>query len=345
MRGVPIGGGAPVAIQSMTSTKTADVGATVAQIHRLMRAGCAIVRVGIPDKESSAAFAQIRKKTDAPLVADIHFQYRFALDAIKAGADKVRINPGNIGSVERVRAVVEAAKKAGIPLRIGVNAGSLEKRLLARYGGPTPEALAQSACGYVAMMERFDFDDFVLSIKASDVLTTVNACRLLAKQCQYPQHIGITESGTARGGTIRSSVGLGILLSEGIGDTIRVSLCADPVEEVFVAKEILKSLDLASGPVVIACPTCSRTGIDVVSLAKKVETMVATMTVPIKIAVMGCIVNGPGEARESDVGITGGKGRGIIFRRGKEVERVLEADLLDTLWKHIREIVAEKGKS
>lgn len=328
-----------MAIQSMTNTRTTDITATLQQISHLAEAGCDIVRVGIPDDKSLKAFAEIRKKTENPLIADIHFQYKLAIGAIKAGADKVRINPGNVGSEERVKAVVDAAKTAGVPVRIGVNSGSLEKDILEKHGHPTPEALVESTMRYVRMMERFNFNDFVLSIKAADVLTTVDACRLLASQCDNPQHIGITESGTVRSGAIRSGVGLGILLAEGIGDTIRVSLSGDPVEEVYAAKEILKSLGLASGPVVIACPTCSRTQIDVSSLAEKVESMVSEINAPIKIAVMGCIVNGPGEAREADVGITGGKGTGVIFMHGEEVEKVREEELLDTLWKYIQKIV------
>lgn len=343
VRNVPIGGGAPVVIQSMTNTHTTDIESTLAQIEQLVSAGCRIVRVAIPDSDAAKAFPEIRRQTEVPLVADIHFQYKFAIAAIEAGADKVRINPGNIGSEDRVKAVVDAAKQAGIPMRVGVNAGSLEEHLLKKYGGPTAEALVESALGYVAMMERFSFDDVILSIKAADILTTVGACRLLAQKYDYPQHIGITESGTVRSGAIRSSVGIGILLAEGIGDTIRVSLSGDPIEEIFVAKEILKSLDLAQGPVVIACPTCGRTDIDVASLAKKVEDMVAEITQPIKIAVMGCVVNGPGEAREADVGITGGKGIGILFKQGIEITRVGEEDLLDTLWNTIQEIIAERS--
>lgn len=342
VRNIAIGGDAPVAIQSMTNTKTTDVEATLKQIEQLAAAGCAIVRVAIPDRESISSFKKIRMQTEVPLVADIHFQYRLAIAAIEAGADKVRINPGNIGSKERVRAVVDAAKQSNIPIRVGVNSGSLEKKLLKKHGAPTPEALVESAMGYVRMIESFQFENFVVSIKAADVITTIDACRLLATQCDYPQHIGITESGTVRTGAIRSSVGLGVLLAEGIGDTIRVSLSGDPVEEVYVAKEILKSLGLASGPVVIACPTCSRTQIDVAVLAEKVEKMVAAITAPVKIAVMGCIVNGPGEAREADVGITGGKDSGVIFMQGEEVERVKEEELLDVLWKYIQKIVETK---
>ncbi len=343
VRDVPIGGAAPVVIQSMTNTPTTDIDATLKQVERLSTAGCEIVRIAVPDRKAVKAFVEIRKQTDVPLVADIHFQYRFAIDAIEAGADKVRINPGNIGSEERVKAVVDAAKCAGIPIRIGVNSGSLEKDLLNKFGGPTAEALVESALGYVRMMERLSFEEFILSIKAADILTTIYACRLLAGQCTFPQHIGITESGTIRSGSIRSSVGLGILLADGIGDTIRISLSGDPVEEMYVAGEILKSLNLAEGPVVIACPTCGRTQIDVASLAQKVEEMVAGISMPVKIAVMGCVVNGPGEAREADVGITGGKGMGIIFKHGKELERVKEEKLLDALWKHIQEIIDERN--
>lgn len=339
VRNVPIGGDAPIVIQSMTNTQTTDIDATLQQIKRLTDAGCDVVRIAVPDKIDAAAFAQIRRQTDAPLIADIHFQYRLAIAAIEAGADKVRINPGNIGSKERVKAVVDAAKQADIPIRIGVNSGSLEKNLIKKYSGPSVDALVESAVRYVRMMELFSFENFIISIKASDVITTVNACHLLAQKCDYPQHIGITESGTTRCGSIRSSVGVGILLAHGIGDTIRVSLCGDPVEEVYVAKEILKSLGLASGPVVIACPTCSRTQIDVASLAENVENMVSGITVSIKVAVMGCVVNGPGEAREADVGIAGGKGKGVIFMRGKEVKQVKEKELLDTLGKYIQKIV------
>lgn len=345
VRDIAIGGGAAIPVQSMTNTPTTDVDATLGQIDKLVSAGCRIVRVAIPDKNAVKAFAQIRKQTQVPLVADIHFQYRFAVAAIEAGADKVRINPGNIGSHDRVKAVVDAAKQAHIPVRIGVNSGSLEKPLLHKYGGPTAEALAESACGYVRMMEGFGFENVVLSIKATDILTTVKACRLLAKQCNYPQHIGITESGTLRSGSIRSGVGCGILLADGIGDTIRVSLAGDPVEEIYVALEILKSLELAEGPVVIACPTCGRTRINVASLATAVEKMVEGIRAPIKIAVMGCIVNGPGEAREADIGVCGGNGEGGIFIKGKEVKRVDEDKLLETLWTYIIAMVNERSSA
>ena len=331
VKDVPIGGNAPVVIQSMTNTPTDDVQATLAQIERLHAAGCRIVRVTVPSESAVAAFKQIRNQTAVPLVADIHFQYKFAIAAIEAGAHKVRINPGNIGSTDRVKMVVDAARAHRVPLRIGVNSGSLEKDLHAQYGSSTPQALCDSALRAVALMHSFNFDNFILSIKASDVVTTIQACTLLSQACDYPQHIGITESGTVRAGTIRSAVGIGALLSQGIGDTIRVSLCGDPVAEIYVAKEILKSLKLADGPVVIACPTCGRTQYDVEQLALKVEDLVSGMTAPIKIAVMGCIVNGPGEASDADIGIAGGVHEGTIFVKGTEIAKVPEDQLLERL--------------
>ena len=336
-----VGGDSPITIQSMTNTKTTDVDATVDQIKKLKAAGCDIVRVAVPDVEAAKAFEKICKVIDIPIVADIHFQSKLAIMAIEAGADKIRINPGNIGSEDRVRGVVDAAKKANISIRIGVNAGSLDKKILKKYGGPTPEALVESAMEYVAMMERMEFQNFVLSIKASDVVTTIEACRLLSKKTDYPQHIGVTESGTVRTGAIISAVGIGSLLSSGVGDTLRVSLSGDPVEEIGVAREILKSLKLITGPKIIACPTCGRTRIGVSDLAQQVEEIAKDITVPIKIAVMGCIVNGPGEAREADVGIAGGNEMGMIFINGKEVERVEEKLLLPTFKKYIDKIVSE----
>ncbi len=327
----------------MTNTDTEDTEATLTQIERLAAAGCAIVRVAVPNRRASESFARIRNQTDVPLVADIHFQHRLAIAAIEAGADKVRINPGNIGSPDKVRAVADAARAAGIPIRIGVNAGSLEKEILEKHRHPTPQALFESAIHNIRLMESFGFDDIVVSIKASDVCATIEACALLAEHSDRPQHIGITESGTVRTGTVRSSVGIGALLSRGIGDTVRVSLAGDPVHEVYVAREILKSLKLAEGPVVIACPTCGRTQIDVATLAEQVEDMVAGRPVPMTVAVMGCVVNGPGEAREADVGIAGGRGEGQVFRRGVAVERVEESRLLDRLWHHIQEIAAERS--
>jgi (E)-4-hydroxy-3-methylbut-2-enyl-diphosphate synthase len=342
VRSVPIGGGNAVVIQSMTNTPTTDVEATLKQIEALKSAGCAIVRIAVPDDKAAAAFAQIRAQTNLPLVADIHFQHKLAIAAIEAGADKVRINPGNIGSIRNVKAVIDAAKQAHIPVRIGVNSGSLEKPLLEKYGSPCGRALFESAQGYIRMLESFNFDDVIFSIKASDVPVTLEACRLLSEHTDFPQHIGITESGTIRSGAVRSAVGIGALLAEGIGDTIRVSLCGDPVEEIFVAKEILKSLGLLQGPVVIACPTCGRTQIDVATLALKVEDMVAPLTAPIKIAVMGCVVNGPGEARDSDIGIAGGKGEGQLFVKGNLIEKVTEDKMLEVLQRKINEIIGLK---
>jgi (E)-4-hydroxy-3-methylbut-2-enyl-diphosphate synthase len=340
VRGVPIGNGKPVVIQSMTNTPFDNAEAALAQIDSLSRAGCSIVRIAVPNREAVETFRCIRLQTNVPLVADIHFQHELAIEAIEAGADKVRINPGNIGSADRVKKVIDAAKQANIPVRIGVNSGSLEKPLLEKYGSPCAQALFESALGYIRMMESFNFDKFIISIKASDVPATIEACRLLSANTDYPQHIGITESGTVRSGSIKSSVGIGALLAGGIGDTIRVSLSGDPVQEIFVAKEILKSLNLMEGPTVIACPTCGRTQIDVASLAEKVETMIAQYTTPIKIAVMGCIVNGPGEARDADVGIAGGKGEGQIFLKGKPVEKVPEDKLLDTLMAYIGKLTS-----
>ena len=337
VKNIQIGDFAPVVIQSMTNVDPCDIESLLCQIEQLAKAGCKIARLTVPDENAAAAFASVRKQTAMPLVADIHFNYRLAIAAIEAGADKIRINPGNIGSEDRVKAVIDAARLARIPIRIGVNSGSLEKSLLEKYGGPTPEALTESALGFINLMEKFGFGDIVLSIKASDVLTTIRACRLLAEKSDVPQHIGITESGTVRSGSIRSAVGIGTLLAEGIGDTIRVSLAGDPVKEIYVAKEILKSLDLEKGPVVIACPTCGRTQIDVEHLASKVEELVANITKPIKIAVMGCVVNGPGEAKDADIGVAGGKHEGLIFVKGKQAMKVPEKDLLATLKRYIDE--------
>ncbi len=344
VRHLPIGNGNQIVIQSMTNTRAGDVENTLLQIEQLKSAGCQIVRIAVPDSEAVEAFRSIRNQTDLPLVADIHFDYRLAIGAIEAGADKIRINPGNIGSTEKVKAVIHSARQAKIPIRVGVNSGSLEKNLLEKYGGPTPEALAESAINYVRFFEQENFRDLIVSIKASDVLTTVKACRALAEQSDVPQHIGITESGTVRSGSIRSAVGLGTLLAEGIGDTLRVSLAGDPVQEIFVAKEILKSLDLLQGPVVIACPTCGRTQIDVASLALKVEDLVSRLQSPVKVAVMGCVVNGPGEAKDADIGVAGGKGEGLIFVKGKALVKVKEEMLLSRLEEEIR-IWSEGNKS
>ncbi len=333
---VTIGGGAPVAIQSMTNTRTGDVQATVAQIKELTAAGCEIVRCAVPDMEAAKALGEIKKQITIPLVADIHFDYRLALAAIECGADKIRINPGNIGSPERVRAVAEAAKSRHIPIRVGVNSGSLEKSLIEKYGGVTAEGLVESALDKVEMLEQFGFSDIVISIKSSDVLMCVKAHHLIAERTSYPLHVGITEAGTLRSGNIKSSIGLGLILSEGIGDTVRVSLTASPVEEVVSAKLILRTLGLRKGGIeVVSCPTCGRTRIDLIGLAEQVEAMAAGYDLPIKVAVMGCAVNGPGEAREADLGIAGGAGEGLVFRKGEIVRKVPESELLSALKEEI----------
>ena len=329
---VTIGGAHPVAIQSMTNTKTEDVAATVEQILRLEAAGCEIVRCTVPTMEATKALKEIKKQIHIPLVADIHFDYKMAIAAIENGADKIRINPGNIGSEERVRAVVEKAKEYGVPIRIGVNSGSLEKPLLEKYGGVTAEGIVESALDKVHMIESMGYDNLVVSIKSSDVLMCVKAHELIAKQCPYPLHVGITESGTIYSGNIKSSVGLGIILHEGIGNTIRVSLTGDPVEEIRSAKLIMKTLGLRKGGIeVVSCPTCGRTQIDLIGLANEVEKMVQEFPLDIKVAVMGCVVNGPGEAKEADLGIAGGIGEGLLIKKGEIVRKVKEEELLETL--------------
>lgn len=329
---VRIGGGAPVAIQSMTNTKTEDIQATVQQIRALTEAGCEIVRCAVPTMEAAEALREIRRQITIPLVADIHFDYRLALKAIESGVDKVRINPGNIGSRERVRAVADAARERGIPIRIGVNSGSLEKPLLEKYGGVTAEALVESALSQAAVLEEMQFTDIVISIKASDVPLCVEAYELLSQRTDYPLHIGITEAGTPYDGTVKSAVGLGILLHEGIGDTLRVSLTGDPVEEIRAGKAILKAAGLRRGGVeVVSCPTCGRTQIDLITLAEQVTEMVRDMPLNLKVAVMGCVVNGPGEAREADIGIAGGIGEGLLIRHGEVIRKVPEDQLLEAL--------------
>lgn len=329
---VTIGGAHPVAIQSMTNTKTEDMAATVEQILRLEAAGCEIVRCTVPTMEAAKALKEIKKQIHIPLVADIHFDYKMAIAAIENGADKIRINPGNIGSEERVRAVVEKAKEYGVPIRIGVNSGSLEKPLLEKYGGVTAEGIVESALDKVHMIESMGYDNLVVSIKSSDVLMCVKAHELIAKQCPYPLHVGITESGTVYSGNIKSSVGLGIILHEGIGNTIRVSLTGDPVEEIRSAKLILKTLGLRKGGIeVVSCPTCGRTQIDLIGLANEVEKMVQEFPLDIKVAVMGCVVNGPGEAKEADLGIAGGIGEGLLIKKGEIIRKVKEEELLETL--------------
>ncbi len=330
--GVKIGGTYPVAIQSMTNTKTEDVKATVEQILRLEAAGCEIIRCAVPTMEAAEALGEIKKQIHIPLVADIHFDYRLAIAAIENGADKIRINPGNIGSEDRVKAVVDKAKEYGVPIRVGVNSGSLEKPLLEKYGGVTAEAIVESALDKVHMIENMGYDNLVVSIKSSDVLMCVRAHELIAKQCPYPLHVGITESGTVYSGNVKSSVGVGIILHEGIGNTIRVSLTGDPAEEIRTAKLILKTLSLRKGGIeVVSCPTCGRTKIDLIGLANEVEKMVADIPLDIKVAVMGCVVNGPGEAREADIGIAGGIGEGLLIKKGEVIRKVKEEELLDTL--------------
>lgn len=328
-----IGGGNPILIQSMTNTKTEDVEATVAQIHALEKAGCEIIRSTVPTMEAAKALREIKKRIHIPIVADIHFDYRMAIAAIENGADKIRINPGNIGSAEKVQAVVDKAKEYGVPIRVGVNSGSLEKNLIEKYGKVTAEGLVESAVDKVKMIEKMGYDNLVVSIKSSDVLMCVRAHELLAPQCPYPLHVGITEAGTVYSGNIKSAIGLGIILHEGIGDTIRVSLTGDPVNEIASAKQILRTLGLRQGGIeVVSCPTCGRTNIDLISLANEVEKMVTEFDhLNIKVAVMGCVVNGPGEAREADIGIAGGIGEGLLIKKGEIVRKVPESELLSTL--------------
>ena len=327
-----IGGGNPIAIQSMTNTKTEDVKATVEQILRLEKAGCEIIRCTVPTLEAEAAIREIKKQIHIPLVADIHFDYRMALAAIENGADKIRINPGNIGSVERVKAVVDAAKERNIPIRVGVNSGSLEKPLVEKYGGVTAEGIVESALDKVHMIEDLGYDNLVISIKSSDVMMCVKAHELLAGRTVYPLHVGITESGTVNSGNIKSAIGLSLILNQGIGDTIRVSLTGDPVEEIKSAKLILRTLGLRKGGIeVVSCPTCGRTQINLIDLATKVEKMVEDYPLDIKVAVMGCVVNGPGEAKEADLGVAGGIGEGLLIKHGEIVKKLPEDQLLPAL--------------
>ena len=327
-----IGGGNPILIQSMTNTKTEDVEATVAQILRLEEAGCEIIRCTVPTMEAALALQEIKKQIHIPLVADIHFDYKMAIAAMENGADKIRINPGNIGSIDRIKAVVDCAKERNIPIRIGVNSGSLEKELIEKYNGVTAEGIVESALDKVKIVEDLGYDNLVVSIKSSDVMMCAKAHELIAEKCKYPLHVGITESGTVFSGNIKSSVGLGIILSQGIGDTIRVSLTGDPVEEIKTAKLVLRTLGLRKGGIeVVSCPTCGRTQIDLIKLANEVETLVAGIPLDIKVAVMGCIVNGPGEAKEADIGIAGGKGEGLLIKKGEIIKKVPEDQLLATL--------------
>ena len=340
-----MGGHAPIVVQSMTKTDTREVGKTVEQIQQMEAAGCEIARLAVPDIEAAKALAEIRKRSpDSILVSDIHFQYKFALMALDAGMDKLRINPGNIGDAEKVRMVVRRAQEQKVPIRIGVNAGSLERRLLEKYGYPTPEAMVESALYHLRILEELGFTDTVVSLKASNVKLCVSAYRLLAKQVDYPFHLGITEAGTQFTGTVKSCVGMGMLLAEGIGDTIRVSLATDPVEEVRVAYEMLKALELRSrGPVVIACPTCGRLEVDLFKIAGEIEKATAHIKMPLSLAVMGCAVNGPGEAREADLGVAAGRGNGMIYREGKAIRRVSEAEIVPALLEEIERFVADKA--
>lgn len=334
--GVKIGGDNPVAIQSMCNTDTRDVKATVNQIHELENAGCEIIRVAVPDMVAAKAVADIKKQIHIPLVVDIHFDYRLALECMKNGADKVRINPGNIGDRDRVKQVVEMAKEREIPIRIGVNGGSLERELLQKYGGVTADALVESAMGHVAILDELNFNNVVVSIKISDVPKMLCAYRKFNEISDIPLHIGVTESGTLKGGTVKSAVGIGALLAEGIGDTMRVSLTANPVEEIYAAYDIQKVLGMRkTGAEIVSCSTCGRTQLDLISIANEVEKRAANIDKPIKIAVMGCAVNGPGEAREADIGIAGGKGEGLIFKKGEIIKKVPQDSLVDELMKEI----------
>lgn len=334
--GVKIGGDNPVAIQSMCNTDTRDVKATVNQIHELENAGCEIIRVAVPDMVAAKAVADIKKQIHIPLVVDIHFDYRLALECMKNGADKVRINPGNIGDRDREKQVVEMAKEREIPIRIGVNGGSLERELLQKYGGVTADALVESAMGHVAILDELNFNNVVVSIKISDVPKMLCAYRKFNEISDIPLHIGVTESGTLKGGTVKSAVGIGALLAEGIGDTMRVSLTANPVEEIYAAYDIQKVLGMRkTGAEIVSCPTCGRTQLDLISIANEVEKRAANIDKPIKIAVMGCAVNGPGEAREADIGIAGGKGEGLIFKKGEIIKKVPQDSLVDELMKEI----------
>lgn len=327
-----IGGGNPILIQSMTNTRTEDVQATVEQIKRLEAAGCEIIRCTVPTEEAAKAVKEIKKQITIPLVADIHFDYRMAIAAIENGADKIRINPGNIGGADRVKAVVDAARERQVPIRVGVNSGSLEKEILAKYGGVTAEGIVESALDKVRMIEEQNYDNLVISIKSSDVLMCVKAHELIAQKTNYPLHVGITEAGTLLSGNIKSAIGLGLILSQGIGDTIRVSLTGDPTEEIKSAKLILRTLGLRKGGIeVVSCPTCGRTSIDLIGLANQVENMVADIPLDLKVAVMGCVVNGPGEAKEADIGIAGGIGEGLLIKKGEVYKKVPEDQLLGAL--------------
>lgn len=336
---VKIGGGAKITIQSMLNVPASDIENSVKQAVELEKAGCEIIRAAIPNKEAVALIPALKEAVSIPVVADIHFDYRLALEAVEAGIDKIRINPGNIGSDDRVKAVADACRRKNIPIRIGVNSGSLEKDILAKYGHPTPQALCDSALYHASLLNKFDFDDIVLSMKSSDVATMVKAYELAAEQCDYPLHLGVTEAGTERMGLIKSAAGIGSLLLKGIGDTVRVSLTADPVKEIYAAKDILKALDIdRSGIQFVSCPTCGRTKIDLIGLADEAERRLRDCKKNIKVAIMGCVVNGPGEAREADIGIAGGDGNGLVFRKGEILRKVSEDKLIDALIEEIEKL-------
>ncbi len=336
--GLPIGGGAPISVQSMLNVPSTDVEGSVRQARALEAAGCDIIRAAIPDMEAVRLIPAIKEAVGIPLVADIHFDYRLALEAAAAGVDKIRINPGNIGSEDRVKAVADCCRTRGIPIRIGVNSGSVEREILAKYGSPTPEALVESALYHVSLLEKFDFEDIVISIKSSSVTSMIRAYELCSTRCEYPLHLGVTEAGTERMGLIKSSIGIGSLLQRGIGDTIRVSLTADPVQEVRAGIDILRALGLREGPELVSCPTCGRTRIDLIRIAGEVEERLRSCRKPIKVAVMGCVVNGPGEAREADIGLAGGRGEGLLFRKGEILRKVPEEKLVDELMKEIEKL-------
>ena len=335
---VPLGGGAPVTVQSMLNVPSTDIPGSVAQAKRLEAAGCQILRAAIPDMAAVALIPAIKEAVSIPLVADIHFDYKLALESVAAGVDKVRINPGNIGEDSRVRAVAKACREKGVPIRVGVNSGSVEKHILAKFGGPTPEALVESALYHVSLLEKFDFTDIVVSLKASSVDSTIRAYQLMAQRCGYPLHLGVTEAGTARMGLIKSAIGIGSLLQQGIGDTLRVSLTADPVEEIAAGKDILKALGMGAGPRLVSCPTCGRTRIDLIGLAGRVEEALRGCEKDITVAVMGCAVNGPGEAREADIGVAGGVGEGLLFKKGQILRKVPEDQLLPALLEEIEKL-------
>ena len=335
---MPLGGGAPVTVQSMLNVPSTDIPGSVAQAKRLEAAGCQILRAAIPDMAAVALIPALKEVVSIPLVADIHFDYKLALESVAAGVDKVRINPGNIGEDSRVRAVAKACREKGVPIRVGVNSGSVEKHILAKFGGPTPEALVESALCHVSLLEKFDFTDIVVSLKASSVDSTIRAYQLMAQRCGYPLHLGVTEAGTARMGLIKSAIGIGSLLQQGIGDTIRVSLTADPVEEIAAGKDILKALGMGAGPRLVSCPTCGRTRIDLIGLAGRVEEALRGCEKDITVAVMGCAVNGPGEAREADIGVAGGVGEGLLFKKGQILRKVPEDQLLPALLEEIEKL-------